>query len=122
MSDKSAGEILDEVEARANAATEGSWATTFGPHEPARVWGADSDAEPIAVLGGYVEDSDAKADAEFIAHARTDLPALVAALRAVLELADAADAAAADDPDQECGLVHTHQVRAAITSALGGAR
>ena len=85
---------LNEIEARANAATEGPWE-----------WEGDAKAEweiganslvpsrrpDDPVLYGYGYDASgievkSPADAEFIAHARTDVPALVAALRAVLEL------------------------------------
>ena len=77
---------LNEIEARTNAATEGPWRYVS-----------------IFEVGGFVENSRGRelfdwaqddagticapdGDAEFIAHARTDVPALVAALRAVLEL------------------------------------
>ena len=76
---------LDKIEARANAATEGPWRHVS-----------------ILDVGGFVEDGrcgdifgwaedDAgticatDSDAEFIAHARTDVPDMAAALRAVLE-------------------------------------
>lgn len=77
---------LNEIEARANAATEGPWRYVS-----------------IFEVGGFVENSRGRelfdwaqddagticapdGDAEFIAHARADVPALVAALRAVLAL------------------------------------
>ena len=85
---------LDEIQARADAATDGPWAAIeralgdvyiaeLGMYgvawdEPAE-W-HDSDEAPLA-------------DAEFIAHARTDVPRLVAALRAVEALVIEADAA-----------------------------
>ena len=74
---------LDEIEARTNAATEGPWETyTITPAMGSMVLTAPADGEEY---GGYVvpEYLDT-ADAEFIAHARTDVPALVAALRAVV--------------------------------------
>ena len=85
---------LDEIEARANAATEGPWEWEG---EAKAEWeiGANSlvpSRRPDdPVLYGYGYDASGievktPADAEFIAHARTDVPALVAALRAVLEL------------------------------------
>ena len=76
---------LNEIEARANAATEGPW-----EDEPPPGPGEDP-MRPICVYpkedGGtlaYVQPLEA--DAEFIAHARTDVPDMAAALRAVLEL------------------------------------
>lgn len=72
---------LNEIEARANAATEGPWwadwrftdwevCCTVGDHGLPALIASDADGE----------------DAEFIAHARTDVPDMAAALRAVLKL------------------------------------
>ena len=85
---------LNEIEARANAATEGPWE-----------WEGDAKAEweeganslvpsrrpDDPVLYGYGYDASGievknPADAEFIAHARADVPDMAAALRAVLKL------------------------------------
>ena len=85
---------LNEIEARANAATEGPWEWEG---EAKAEWeeGANSlvpSRHPDdPVLYGYGYDASGievktPADAEFIAHARTDVPALVEALRAVLNL------------------------------------
>ena len=68
---------LNEIEARANAATEGPWIVAIYKNEckvetKRERWHVASYASPE--------------DAAFIAHARTDVPALVAALRAVLDL------------------------------------
>ena len=67
---------LDEIEARTNAAPAGPWELLGGGEY---VSGPDILVAPDD--GGVTS-----ADAEFIAHARTDVPALVAALRAVLEV------------------------------------
>ncbi len=71
---------LDEITARCDAATEGSW------------WGSMIDGR-CEVFAGTGSGSDPMlaaellpGDAEFVVNARTDLPRLVAALRAVLEL------------------------------------
>ena len=64
---------LNEIEARANAATEGPW---------------EAHGSLITSLtgpGGEVAEASGQ-DTEFIAHARTDVPDMAAALRAVLEL------------------------------------
>jgi hypothetical protein len=85
---------LDAIEARANAATEGPWVA----HPDGLVW----TERPIP--GDPVSGSTEVEDAEFIAAARADVPALVAEvrrLRAELEQARqiAADNRAWPDPD-----------------------
>ena len=75
-------EILDQIQARADAATEGPW--TWASHTTV-------DGDQWAVLDkqdhALAENRDGWGpDAEFIAAARTDVPALVDALQAVLEL------------------------------------
>ena len=85
---------LDEIEARANAATEGPWEWEG---EAKAEWeiGANSlvpSRRPDdPVLYGYGYDASGievknPADAEFIAHSRTDVPALLDALEKVLRL------------------------------------
>ena len=85
---------LDKIEARANAATEGPWEWEG---EAKAEWeeGANSlvpSRRPDdPVLYGYGYDASGievktPADAELIAHARTDVPDMAAALRAVLEM------------------------------------
>lgn len=81
---------LAEIQLRANTAAEGPWTVESGvspegghvhdvaaPPEPS---GMRFDFLPILATGCTSD------DAEFIAHARTDVPRLVAALRAVLDL------------------------------------
>ena len=87
-----AADRLNEIEARANAATEGPWTpdeyTEVDPdgfYELARVIAPDPDGDDWCAIG-VVHTGILRPDAEFIAHARTDVPALVAALRAVLDL------------------------------------
>ena len=72
---------LDKIEARADAATKGPWVCVLNGDE-SEVTYANA---PITWddHGGEVF---TEGDAEFIAHARTDVPALVAALKKVLEL------------------------------------
>ena len=86
-----AADRLNEIEARANAATEGPWTpdeyTEVDPdgfYELARVIAPDPDGDDWCAIG-VVHTGILRPDAEFIAHARTDVPTLVAALRAVLE-------------------------------------
>ena len=88
---------LDEIEARANTATEGPWEVN-GPDQP---WatishGSDSILHAYEQHHPYCEGCEcgdprsevalSDEDAEFIAHARTDMPALLDALEKVLRL------------------------------------
>ena len=88
---------LNEIEARANAATEGPWAPwrdqDGAPHMNGLLMVGNADAViPEGEL--WVEDVDINPvahtytpwDREFISHARTDVPDMAAALRAVLEV------------------------------------
>ena len=72
---------LNEIEARANAATEGPWE---GIRYPDGLLGRVIASDELGVC--IAEDFPDDADAEFIAHARTDVPDMAAAHRAVLEL------------------------------------
>lgn len=69
---------LDEIEARANAATEGPW-----EWDPQDGWLGTEDEVTVGWKWGTLTQ---EGDGQFIAHARTDVPALVAALRAVIDL------------------------------------
>ena len=96
---------LDEIEARANAATEGPWEWEG---EAKAEWeeGANSlvpsrrPDDPVLYGYGYdasgIEVSN-DADAQFIAHARTDVPALVAVVRYALSQHSK------DEAHNECG-------------------
>ena len=66
---------LNEIEARANAATEGPWNVFMGRID-----------HPGRSLVAVAYDVGCDEDAEFIAHARTDVHDMAAALRAVLEI------------------------------------
>lgn len=82
---------LDEIEARADAATEGPWRASIlhgvtyedgsSSHVAGIYPGSTSGPPPV-----FVTNSIDRRDAEFITHARTDVPALADALRAVLDL------------------------------------
>lgn len=78
---------LDAIEARANAATEGPWRWTNELRQ--RLVTGDNpddltDARELIRCAALMHPG--QADAAFIAHARTDVPTLVAALRGVLDL------------------------------------
>lgn len=73
---------LDAIQARAEAATEGPWEA----HCADTWWIQDGGCDEIAIIldrPGIDEDPQAEANAAFFINARQDVPALVAALRAV---------------------------------------
>ena len=77
---------LDEIEARANAATEGPWYHRGDQDEVPQVMGPLKEVGHLLTQSWIAYKVCERPDAEFIAHAREDVPALVAALRGVLEL------------------------------------
>lgn len=124
-----AAEYLDAIEARATAATAGPW--HWGDGDMCHMAGNTIGPE-INHVAAYAE---SPGDAEFIAHARTDVPALVAALRAVLgveqDLARWAEAnrSFSEDPSapphewiyHDAYAEAGRQLRVAIEAAIGGA-
>ena len=106
----SAADRLNEIEARANAATEGPWEAD--PLEGNL--DAPGGGVRVAEVGMWRDD-----DANFIARARTDVPALVAALRAVLDLADRWATQSTDyDEDTEQQIDDGEAIVRAIEEAL----
>lgn len=101
-----AADRLAAIEARANAATVGPWDTLW-IDEAWLVFDEDSGEHIVASIDDDARDADDRQpqrDAEFIAHARADVPALVAALRAVLdEVAECRRAADSNEPIAERG-------------------
>jgi hypothetical protein len=80
-------ERLDQIEQRANAATLGPW---FGKSHVANLADVISNEGPIASVSRWTNglagsDEENRANLEFIAAARSDLPALVKALRRAIE-------------------------------------
>ena len=111
-------DLLDEIQDRADEAADGPW-----------YWASRMtvDGDSWAVFDGgdhaLASNSDGWcADAGFIAHAREDVPRLVAALRGVLRQADALDELAASpigagvDGALSLG---ARSIRHAITKAMG---
>ena len=99
---------LDEIEARANAATRGPWATVIEDGVTLSLVLTDEDDGLFYGDSGYDAPivTESGRDAEFVAHARTDVPALVAALRAMLEAHtphECVSSLAGDDP---CLILH----------------
>lgn len=84
---------LDEIQARADAATEGPWACEpmDGIIYPSTPWSVFShEANDAGDYPSVTDDNGElallKADAVFIAHSREDVPKLVAALKSALEV------------------------------------
>ena len=137
MRPMSAVDRLDQIEARAQAATEGPW-----EWHPYGVSGRTL-ATPGPVIGGFpthelnvLKTTDDwppnDPDAEFIAAARTDVPVLVAAVRAVLDKHQPLDAihTVTGKPLQVCSgcgrdrdwMPWPCPTVQAVTDALGGER
>jgi hypothetical protein len=74
---------LDAIETRAAAATEGPWIEEHSAEAGSCVIPHDAESTREAVARTFLYES--VADAEFIAHARTDVPALVAEIRELRE-------------------------------------
>lgn len=78
---------LDQVDARTNAATDGPWKVDGLDREGQYVTRPrDLDEWPEASMFFVTSKGSIEEDAEFIAAARTDLPAATKKLRAVLDL------------------------------------
>lgn len=111
---------LDEIAARAELATEGPWEATPNDRivSSTKTW---PEGDPYDVAGmfghkGDVVEGCRTPDAEFIAHAREDVPALLAALRAV----EAVAAPTGDDYTFDLGYAAAlAKVRNTIREALG---
>lgn len=72
------GEEFAAIEARANAATPGPWAGYEDETSGERYLGLFYDGGNVQPITEWTGDQE---DAEFIAHARTDIPRLLAAVR-----------------------------------------
>lgn len=121
-------EALARIKARAEEATSGPWThgqATYGiaGNGPDHVEISNFTSEGVAALELH---PDVAADAEFITHARTDVPRLAEALESVLDLAAAWDAVADDmnetawPHDFRWNAIHavTADMRDAITNAF----
>ena len=106
---------LEEIRARAEKVTLGPW--EIDPHDTTPLESINSTADPR--IGGWVEVArSVGADAEFIAHSRTDVPKLVAALEAVLGLANQAEPFTIFGGATAPGIVGANQILTAIQEAL----
>lgn len=98
-------DALDQIKARAEKATEGTW----GYYTPQ---GQGKDPIFGATPGDEVALVKRPADWRFIAHARADVPRLVAAIEAVLK--------EASDADQQDRLISPEILRKRLTEKLTG--
>src|SRR3989442_8078570 len=94
--------LLEEIDGRAKAATPGPWwfdahrdreggYLSAGPRDGRALAAASTVDDPRLLFNGEVEPTH---DGHFIAHARSDVPRLAAAVKVALEKADAAIASA----------------------------
>lgn len=115
---------LDEIKARADAATEGPWLyADDGPRNILYHQQSQRDGSYIGSLSlAGVSTSDE--DATFIAHARTDLPAMAAALMDALDVENEPMPSGSEGDDwYRAGWQDAmFNVKARITDALGGDR
>jgi hypothetical protein len=73
---------LDEIEARARAATEGPWTSVFNCRDCDEIHMSSLTNGQLETPCGAVDEKEAtQKDREFIAHARTDVPKLVEEVR-----------------------------------------
>ena len=111
-------DLLDEIQDRADEAADGPW-----------YWASrmtvDGDSWTVFDGGDHALASNSDgwcADAGFIAHAREDVPRLVAALRGVLRQADALDGLSASPIGASYAgtlSLGARSIRHAITKAMG---
>lgn len=114
-------EEIEAALARADVATPGQWNTKNRDHGH-NVRSADGDlawlAPQIRVPGRSISMAEASLNATFIAAARTDVPALAAALLRVLALADEYEAEEREAGDD--ALWGSEAIAEAIRAAVGG--
>ena len=110
---------LAEMRERCKAATEGPWRRTADRR------GVDTATlERIGIcddVGDYFAAKDFPANMDLIAHARTDLPALLGALEEIWAACDATVSQGLDEKYmEEVGEIKIRKIRAIIEKHLGG--
>lgn len=116
MTAPDASAALAAIRAREQAATTGPWTPVWSEALDEYTVYTDDDAfREVAVIK-----RDDPPTAYFIAHARTDVPRMAAALDAVLALCDEAAPRRMGDGYLSASVLAPEDVRAAITDALGG--
>ena len=109
-------EWIDAAQKRCDAATEGPWVAVEGA-TPGMFW---VELRHRATICDFPREQGAQEDAEFIAAARTDLPAALAALRAVLgEHREVPDSGRDYGECETCGTPFPCGAVRAIAAALG---
>jgi len=93
---------LDDIEQRCNAATDGPW--RYNSYSAIGV--TDANVAWVPVVAGDTATDQGKMDAYFIAHARTDIPALIAEVEALRDQAETA-----------CGIINPHEPMNEIKAA-----
>ena len=127
-----AADRLDEIEARADAATTAPWSHCLDELRNRTAVHRIGSSEVNTDVAFTYRNRDGRGpgmqDAEFIAHARTDVPRLVAALRAVLDLHQpfpgCGDGRCDECEPVGCGTCDTDvtcPTVSAVAAALGGA-
>ena len=115
-------ETLARIRAQADAATGGPWYYQCGEDTPTE----RMDAGVCNADGEWVTSDVSDDNAEFIAAARTTVPALTGALEAMLDLADELDRdgnafmSDADPGRAKAAYAHAFLIRAAVATALEG--
>ncbi len=112
---------LEPIRARAEAATPGPWMAWREYHGPVTAWRIcthDGNREVVAGDEGAIESGD---DAEFIAHARSDVPALVGEVERLRgRMREARALLPAADPNCVCcWCLATRRIGEAIAPAAG---
>lgn len=83
---------LKDIAARCEKATEGTWDHTLNEHKTSKVYLTIKEAGFLPIAEVQV-----KQDADFIAHARTDIPALIEALKQEREKVESRDKVICDN-------------------------
>ena len=112
---------LNAIEARAEAATPGPWTARLSD-----MWEINAGSDLVSVVESCWLPDDCEAgqhggipdvdDARFIAHARTDVPALVAELRAAREVVEATAAYLGDEDFPGEHFVHEDDMAVALVA------
>lgn len=111
-------EQVDEIEARLQFVSRGPWKlrdTSLGKN-PLYPQVIVRDGTAVLIAQTYVEPQSPmpQADAEFIAHARTDIPALIASLRSALDTIQRVEALRNARQRSGSGLITIPEIDAAL--------
>ncbi|WP_104087061.1 hypothetical protein [Arthrobacter sp. GMC3] len=111
---------LDEMAARTDAATPGPWRALGTGSAGGDHWYICDDREAIASISCQdgINEEQRQPDAEFIAHARDDVPKLVKAIRLIEQYCTIAETDI-NGHQREPLMIHPNVIRGAIREALG---